>query len=885
MDFKMNWTQKFFRSGNFQRGSLTALGIFCGICAWLIFPENTSAQAQSQAPSIGYVYPAGGQRGTTFRVLIGGRKLDGIESVFFSGEGVSARVLKRFRKVAITNPEVSRPARRLYEEEFALLEVPESERAAKREEMLRARAARYADPNRTEDEKADLTPEMLAEELPYFDELLDRHEPEDIQRVFWEYFFQRPERKPKETLAQGVLLEVTIAPDAPCGDRLLWLRTKNSSSFPAVFQVGDLPEVRELEPNDTPNPPSYWDNVRKKTIHWVRAELPTLSLPVMVNGQVRPGDVDRFQFEAKAGERIVLFLLGRYLDPYLADAVPGWFQPILTVYGPNGTKTASACCWRNDPDPALVFEAPTDGVYCVEVQDSLFRGRDDFVYRLAIGAFPWLEAVYPPCVKEGDAGKIQLFGVNLPDAELDLSKLTAFPNQDGIPMAEIRELNGRPLIRPLSLCVEKETPVEAGSVQDAAFPSVFYGKLEKNGQTADFRFSGKAGDRVVVDVTACALDSPLDARLELRDGSGNLAAECDDRAGAEGPNLGRRTHHADPVLNVTLPQDGTFTVRLSSVLSQGDPANIYRIRFSRPEPDFLVLAEDEMFTFSHISRILRLRVHRFHGFDGPLEVFSESPDFAVDAGQIPAGASEALCVLSVDPKVWPASLQTDGDPAHWDQPLPLKVRAVLDEAERRDGADETNGTDRAENTPETSVCGPAEQRIWGSMTREQAFIYFHQIPTRPLTCAFVGKCRRNGMVRISNEPVKLSLEGETELLFISDWFKKQAEEKGKPLNELKPGKWRVPNYWFTLLPECEGVELTSQNFFGQFLKLTVRVTDPEKAKRNRELIFTYQWIKGELADPEHPVEPLDGPQPLKPIDPKKKLPAPFCLQPIPLVWE
>ena len=81
------------------------------------------------------------------------------------------------------------------------------------------------------------------------------------------------------------------------------------------------------------------------------------------------------------------------------------------------------------------------------------------------------------------------------------------------------------------------------------------------------------------------------------------------------------------------------------------------------------------------------------------------------------------------------------------------------------------------------------------------------------------------------------------------------------------------------------MELTSQNFFGQFLKLTVRVTDPEKAKRNRELIFTYQWIKGELADPEHPVEPLDGPQPLKPIDPKKKLPAPFCLQPIPLVWE
>ncbi|MBQ4144321.1 MAG: PPC domain-containing protein [Thermoguttaceae bacterium] len=864
MYVKMNLTRQFFSLKDLRSAQAALPGFFLGICACLIFMESVSAQAQtqSQSPSIGYVYPAGGQRGTTFRVLIGGRKLDGIESVSFSGNGVSARVLKRFRKMAINNPEEGIPARQLYEEEFGLLDVPESERSAKREELQRARTARLADRERTEEEKAYLTPEMLADQLPYFDELLNRHEPEDIQRVFWEYFFPRPERKPKETLSQGLLLEVTIAPDAPCGDRLLWVRTRNATSFPAVFQVGELPEVRELEPNDTPEPPSYWDNTKRKTIHWVRTQLPALSLPVMVNGQIRPGDADRFQFHAKAGERVVLFLRGRHLAPFLADAVPGWFQPLLTVYGPDGMKAASAVCWKNDPDPALVFKVPEDGVYCAEVQDSLFRGRDDFVYRLAIGTLPWIEAVYPPCVQEGMQEKVQLLGINLPNEELDLSKLTAFPNWDGVPMAEIRELGGRFLLRPMSLCVEKEAPKEAKAVQDAEFPSVFYGKLEKDGQTADFRFSGKAGEQIVIDVTAGALDSPLDARLELRDDSGDLVAECDDRAGAEGPNIGLRTHHADPILMVTLPKDGTFTVQLSNVLSKGDPANIYRIRFSRPEPSFFVLADEETFVFSHISRVLRLRVFRAPGFDAPLEVFSESPDFVVESGRIPAGASSAVCVVRVDPKIWPEGLKTDGDPAHWDHPLPLKVRAAAD-------------------GPENVLTQP----VWASVMREQAFIYFHQLPTRPLTCAFVGQCRRNGMVRISDEPVKIALEGETELLFISDSFKERKELEGVDLKELKPGKWRVPNYWFTLIPECEGVEVTSQDFFGKFLKLTVRVTDPEKAKRNEVLIFTYQWFRGELADPENPVEPLDGPQPLKPVDPKKQLPAPFCLQPLPVRWE
>jgi hypothetical protein len=37
-----------------------------------------SAQAQTSRPYVGFVYPAGGQQGTTFRVKLGGQAMDGI---------------------------------------------------------------------------------------------------------------------------------------------------------------------------------------------------------------------------------------------------------------------------------------------------------------------------------------------------------------------------------------------------------------------------------------------------------------------------------------------------------------------------------------------------------------------------------------------------------------------------------------------------------------------------------------------------------------------------------------------------------------------------------------------------------------------------------------
>ena len=48
------------------------------------------------------------------------------------------------------------------------------------------------------------------------------------------------------------------------------------------------------------------------------------SLPVVLNGQIMPGDVDRFRFDAKKGDKLVMVVLARELVP-----VPGRCGPRL----------------------------------------------------------------------------------------------------------------------------------------------------------------------------------------------------------------------------------------------------------------------------------------------------------------------------------------------------------------------------------------------------------------------------------------------------------------------------------------------------------------------------------------------------------------------------
>src|SRR5439155_12621806 len=95
-----------------------------------------------------------------------------------------------------------------------------------------------------------------------------------------------------ENLGPDPTHSVTIPADAPLAARDERLQTTAGWTNPLPFQVGDLPEVMEREPNDT------------------RKQAMPVSVPVTVNGKIdRPGDVDSYRFKVSKGQRLILEVL------------------------------------------------------------------------------------------------------------------------------------------------------------------------------------------------------------------------------------------------------------------------------------------------------------------------------------------------------------------------------------------------------------------------------------------------------------------------------------------------------------------------------------------------------------------------------------------------
>jgi Bacterial pre-peptidase C-terminal domain len=80
-----------------------------------------------------------------------------------------------------------------------------------------------------------------------------------------------------------------------------------------------------------------------------------------------------------------------------------------------------------------------------------------------------------------------------------------------------------------------------------------------------FGFDGRKGERLFVYLAAEAIESPLDATVRLLDSRGLEVAEC------------RDTFGADPFLDVNLPEDGRYFLKVHDVTYAGSPEHVYRL--------------------------------------------------------------------------------------------------------------------------------------------------------------------------------------------------------------------------------------------------------------------------------------------------------------------
>jgi hypothetical protein len=642
-------------------------------CVALLLVAPLLRGQQQNTPHAGYVYPAGGRQGTTVRVRVGGQFLDGVSRVLTSGRGLRAAV------VGFDKP------------------LTQQQITGLRDQMQELQKT-AADP---------ATQKQLV--------------------ALREQIGDSVRRNASPVLSEIVTLEIAIASDAEPGARALRLGTPLGVSNPLVFAVGQLPEFQETETKITA----------------ADAEL-AITLPATVNGRIipgdadrarfplrqapqyMPGDVDRYRFEARKGQHLVVAASARDLMPYLADAVPGWFQATVALFDAEGAELAYDDDYRFHPDPVLHVQIPEDGPYVVEIKDALYRGREDFVYRIAIGELPFVTSIFPLGGPAGRKTNLEVTGWNLPSIKVTTDGKEDTPGVGSVAVHRGDLVSNRVpfAVDSLPEVVEHEANNSSNEAQAVTLPIIVNGRVQVAGDWDVFKFTGRAGDALVAEVSARRLDSPLDSVLELTDAAGRRLAWNDDH---DDKGYGLITHQADSLVAATLPANGTYYVRLGDTPHQGGAEYAYRLRISAPRPDFeLRLAPSSINASGGTAVPVTVTALRMDGFAGDIALsLSGAPaGYALSGGLVPAGQDQVRVTLAVPPVATP-------------EPMSLRVegRAVI------------------QGKTVVRQAAPAEEMM-------QAFAYRHLVPTDDLRVSVTGRGGIRAPVRIvSPQPARIPAAG------------------------------------------------------------------------------------------------------------------------------
>lgn len=533
----------------------------------------TTSIAAARTPSIGYIDPAGGLPGSEVTVVIGGQFIESFDSVFLDEWRVHAE------QVAF---------HRIYDR-------PEANRLRRNKEILEARLEEEGSERRREQIRRAM--EQLGRELEMVREGMQamRRDPEAAARQQF-----------NPQIAERIQIRFRIPARAEPGEMELRIVTSGGVSNPLRFQIGQVPE---LISQDLPQSGSG------------SAVLP--ALPILVNGRILPSEEKRYRFEARAGQTLVLRADARALIPYLADAVPGWFQAVLTLYDSTGREVAYNDSYGSGPDPLLIVEIPENGFYEVAIRDAIYRGREDFLYRLSIGEFPLITSVYPPGGRAGQTVEVGLSGVNL---SVDRLVLTPRAVRELPATHPVQVVSGNGLLsNRYPFRISSLADIEAASDNDCSSRAqelkrdvAVNGRFLSPGGAAWFRFTGRRGERVRIETVARRLGSPMDTRLTLFGIRGEPLAVSDDEVDLL---QGLMTHHADSRIEIELPEHGVYQILLEDVLGGGGQEYVYRMELSESLPDFALRVVPSSLRLPRGGTALAT-VHavRGGGFDGPISL-------------------------------------------------------------------------------------------------------------------------------------------------------------------------------------------------------------------------------------------------------------------------
>lgn len=358
-------------------------------------------------------------------------------------------------------------------------------------------------------------------------------------------------------------LNVTVPAEARPGLYSLRFHDREGATAIRRFMVSALPEVNEIEPNDSITKAHRIDGT-----------------PVIVNGRLaKNGDVDCYTVPLKSGQHATFGVVASELIGSPMDAV-------LQVASIDGFVLA-----QNDDtvgrDPRIEFDAPSDGIYLVRVfafplkPDSSvrFAGGEAFVYRLQIATAGFLDYAFPLAIHGETPATVELIGSNIPSA---LRRIPLEPGKSESIFVSSASLPGQfTIVRtPLPTVIEAE-PNEVKHPQHVPDIATVNGRIDPASDRDHYLISLKKGEKRRVSVYSRSLGLPLDPVLTIANNDKVLIEKDDQR------------ENRDPTTLFTAPADGDYIVSVGDLHGFGGSRYAYRLDVAPVSPDFtLSVAKD-----------------------------------------------------------------------------------------------------------------------------------------------------------------------------------------------------------------------------------------------------------------------------------------------------
>ena len=356
-----------------------------------------------------------------------------------------------------------------------------------------------------------------------------------------------------------VTATLRIPADCPPGPQRLRLRTAEGLSDLRMFHVHLSDQLEEQEPNDAPE------------------SAQPIAAGQAVWGTLRNEDVDTFRIHLPAGGRISAVVEAVRLDQQMLD-------PHLELLDAEGFVVA-AC--DDHPllaqDAAIAVTVEREGDYFLRVRETAYGGGNG-VYLLHVGNFPIPHVAGPPGGPPGATLDVEWIGdpagpfrqqVILPAAELDgLARVR--PVRGGGEQPSPLAVPFRVTAAPIATVAEPSN--EPAAAAQATAPTAIVGRIDASDDIDWIRVEAPKGSTWRVSGWGRRLGSPVDLVLNAhRDNDKREKITGNDDA--DGP---------DSVVQVTVPEEAAFLLRVNDFQHRGGPDFIYWIDVEQVLPQVTV---------------------------------------------------------------------------------------------------------------------------------------------------------------------------------------------------------------------------------------------------------------------------------------------------------